>query len=81
MEEMMMEVELTLKEYYGILVRMCERCEQDPDDDFAIAAFTDAAWHLAKANCGHLFPDDLLYDNAAKTPAEGTIITAVKENV
>jgi len=79
-----MELKLTLKEYYDILVAMCNKCEEDPDDDVAIAAFVDAAYHLAKADCGHLFPEDMIagdtYDvNAAKTPVEGTTITSVQE--
>ena len=74
-----MEVELTLKEYYDILSAMCDKLEENPDDDVAIAAFTDAAYHLGKAKCGHLFPTDLLAVNAAKTPQEGTVVTAVKE--
>lgn len=71
--------ELTLKEYYDILAAMCTKLEDNPDDDVAIAAFTDAAYHLGKANCGHLFPTDLLAVNAAKTPEEGCVVTAVKE--
>lgn len=70
---------LTLKEYYDILAAMCEKLEENPDDDVAIAAFTDAAYHLAKAKCGYLFPTDMLEMNAAKTPAQGQTITAVKE--
>ena len=73
------ETELTLKEYYDILSAMCDKIEENPDDDIAIAAFTDAAYHLGKANCGHFFPDDLLELNAAKTPDEGVIVTSVKE--
>lgn len=80
MEDYMNEVELTLKEYYEILSAMCDKLEENPEDDIAIAAFTDAAYHLAKANCAHLFPDDLLAVNAAKTPEEGVMITAVKED-
>ena len=79
MEDNTMELELTLKEYYDILAAMCVKLEEDPDDDIATAAFVDAAYHLGKANCGHLFPADLLAFNAAKTPKEGTIVTAVKE--
>ena len=84
MEDNMMELELTLKEYYDIMVAMCDKLEENPDDDVAIAAFVDAAYHLAKANCGHFFPTDLLAsdcakENAAKTPKEGTTITAVLE--
>ena len=79
MEDYTNEVELTLKEYYDILSAMCDKLEENPDDDVAIAAFTDAAYHIGKAKCGHLFPDDLLEVNAAKTPDEGTTITAVKE--
>lgn len=76
--------ELTLKEHYAVLVKMCEALEENPDNDFAIAAFTDAAYNLAKAKCYDLFPDDLLADdecclNAAKTPKEGFTITAVNE--
>jgi hypothetical protein len=73
------ETELTLKEYYDILSAMCDKLEENPDDDIAIAAFTDAAYNLGKAKCGHLFPDDLLEFNAAKTPDEGVIVTSVKE--
>ena len=79
MEDNTMELNLTLKEYYDILSSMCDKLEENPDDDIAIAAFTDAAYHLAKAKCGYLFPDDLLAVNAAKTPDEGATITAVKE--
>lgn len=79
MEDYTNEVELTLKEYYDILSAMCDKLEENPDDDVAIAAFTDAAYHIGKAKCGHLFPDDLLAVNAAKTPDEGATITAVKE--
>lgn len=79
MEDNTMELELTLKEYYDILAAMCVKLEENPDDDVAIAAFTDAAYHLGKANCGHLFPTDVLTYNAAKTPNEGAVITAVKE--
>ena len=75
-----MEVELTLKEYYNILSAMCDKLEENPDDDTAIAAFADAAYHIGKSKCGHLFPDDMLTVNAAKTPGEGTVITAVKED-
>lgn len=85
MEENTMEFEFTLKEYYDILAAMCVKLEENPDDDIAIAAFTDAAYHLGKANCGHLFPADLLAsdiisDNAAKTPKDGMTITSVKED-
>lgn len=73
------EDELSLREYYAILVKMCNELEEDPDNDFAIAAFTDAAWHLAKANCIDIFPIDVLCVNAAKTPDEGQILTAVQE--
>lgn len=79
MEDYTNEVELTLKEYYDILSAMCDKLEENPDDDVAVAAFTDAAYHIGKAKCGHLFPDDLLAVNAAKTPDEGATITAVKE--
>ena len=84
MEDNMMELELTLKEYYDILAAMCDKLEENPDDDTAIAAFTDAAYHLGKAKCTHLFPDDLLASdeakvNAAKTPVEGLTVTAVAE--
>ena len=72
--------ELSLREYYAILVKMCNVLEEDPDNDFAICAFTDAAWHLAKADCGDLFPTDMLFLNAAKTPKEGNIVTSVKED-
>lgn len=80
-----MEVELTFKEYYDILAAMCVKLEENPDDDIAIAAFTDAAYHLGKANCGHLFPADMLATdytnvNAAKTPDEGMTVTAVMED-
>ena len=80
-----MELELTLKEYYGIMVNMCERLENNPDDEVAVNAFVDAAYHLAKAKCHNLFPDDLLGDdvmllNAAKTPQERMTITAVLED-
>ena len=75
----MEDTELSLREYYGILVKACNSLEEDPDNDFAVAAFTDAAWHLAKADCGHLFPEDMLCVNAAKTPKEGEILTAVQE--
>lgn len=71
--------ELSLREYYAILVKMCDILEEDPDNDFAVSAFTDAAWHLAKADCGDLFPNTTLFVNAAKTPEEGTIITSVVE--
>ena len=78
------EIELTLKEYYYVMVAMCEKLEENPDDDVAIAAFVDAAYHLAKANCGYLFPEDLLANdemsvNAAKTPDEIVTLTAVYE--
>ena len=79
MEDNTTELNLTLKEYYDILSAMCDKLEENPDDDIAIAAFTDAAYNLGKAKCGHLFPDDLLAVNAAKTPDEGATITAVKE--
>lgn len=79
MEDNTMEFELSLKEYYDILAAMCNKLEENPDDDVAIAAFTDAAYHIGKANCGHLFPTDVLTVNAAKTPKEGTVVTAVKE--
>lgn len=74
------EVELSLREWYAILVKACNELEEDPDNDFSVAMFTDAAWHLAKADCGDLFPTDVLTVNAARTPMEGTIITAVKED-
>lgn len=79
-----MEIELTLKEYYEIMQTMCDKLEENPDDDVAVAAFVDAAYHLAKANCGHLFPEDLLATdetavNAAKTPEESVTVTAVYE--
>lgn len=80
MEDNMIELELTLREYYDIMVAMCDKLEDDPDDDVAIAAFVDAAYHLAKSNCGHFFPEDMLAVNAAKTPKEGTTITAVTED-
>lgn len=76
----MEDTELSLREYYGILVKACNSLEEDPDNDFAVAAFTDAAWHLAKADCGHLFPEDVLSVNAARTPDEGETLTAVKED-
>lgn len=79
MEDNTMELNLTLKEYYDILSAMCDKLEENPDDDIAIAAFTDAAYNLGKARCGYLFPADLLAVNAAKTPDEGTTVTAVKE--
>lgn len=79
MENQINSKELTLREYYNILVTMCNALEQDPENDAAIDGFVDAAYHLAKADCGHLFPEDLLHVNAAKTPDEGVIITAVKE--
>lgn len=79
MEDNTMELELTLKEYYDILAAMCVKLEEDPDDDIATAAFVDAAYHLGKANCSYLFPTDLLAVNAAKTPQEGAVVTAVKE--
>lgn len=77
--------ELTIKEYYTILVDTCNQLEIDPDDDIAIAQFTDAAYHLAKANCAYLFPDGLMAtDNlstgAYKTPEEGVKITSVLED-
>ena len=85
MEDNMTELELTLKEYYDILAAMCVKLEEDPDDDIATAAFIDAAYHLGKANCGYLFPADLLatdalFANAAKTPDEGMILTSVQED-
>lgn len=85
MEDNMMELELTLKEYYDILAAMCAKLEKDPDDDIATAAFVDAAYHLGKANCGYLFPADLLATdvvcvNAAKTPVDGMIMTSVQED-
>lgn len=73
------EIELTLKEYYEILSSMCDKLEDNPDDDVAIAAFTDAAYHIGKAKCGHLFTDESLSMNAAKTPKDGIIVTSVKE--
>ena len=84
MENMDTNIEFTLKEYYGILANMCAILEQDPDNDTALTAFADAAYNLGKANCGYLFPDDLyasdiISDNAAKTPADGCVITSVKE--
>lgn len=85
MEDNTMELELTLKEYYDILAAMCVKLEENPDDDIAIAAFIDAAYHLGKANCGHLFPTDLLASdtlaaNAARTPVEGVTVTSVQED-
>lgn len=85
MEENTMELNLTLKEYYEILAAMCDKLEKAPDDDIATAAFVDAAYHLAKANCAHLFPDDLyatdeLSENAAKKPTEGMVVTSVQED-
>lgn len=78
-------IEFSLKEYYGILSNMCTVLEQDPENDIALAAFVDAAYNLGKANCSFLFPDelyasDIVSDNAAKTPAEGSVITSVKED-
>ena len=73
------EIELTLKEYYEILSSMCDKLEDNPDDDVAIAAFTDAAYHIGKAKCGYLFADESLSMNAAKTPKDGIIVTSVKE--
>lgn len=77
-----LKTELTIKEYYIILVDACDRLEDDPDDDAATESFIDAAYHLAKANCAYLFPDGLMAtDNlsagAYKTPVDGVTITSV----
>lgn len=80
-----MELKLSLKEYYDILSAMCDQLEKNPDDDTAIAAFTDAAYHIGKAKCGYLFPTDLLATdalsaNAAKTPVDDMTLTSVLED-
>lgn len=85
MENTTMDIRFTVKEYYDILVSMCAALEEDPDNDFALRAFADAAYNLAKANCGHWFPEDLyvedtLSDNAATTPSEGVVVTSVLED-
>ena len=85
MEEQIYNNDFTLREYYDILVKMCETLETDPDNDVAVSAFVDAAYNLAKAKCGHLFPQDMLpedalYLNASVAPNEGCTITAVKED-
>lgn len=85
MDENNMDIEFSLKEYYDILAAMCVKLEEDPDDEIAIAAFTDAAYNIGKANCGHLFPEDLyasdlLTVNAAATPENGNIVTSVQED-
>lgn len=80
-----LKTELTIKEYYIILVDACDRLEDDPDDDAATESFIDAAYHLAKANCNFLFPDgllasDIVSNGAAKTPEDGIKITSVLED-
>lgn len=77
--------ELTLKEYYDVLTYACDQLEEDPENEAATESFVDAAYHLAKANCGYLFPDELtasdkILAGAAKTPEEGVKITSVLED-
>lgn len=83
--EQITNTELTLKEYYEILVYACNQLEQNPDDGIATESFVDAAYHLAKADCGFLFPDELITSDeitagAAKTPEDGVKITSVLED-
>lgn len=80
-----MNNKMSLRDYYNILVYTCELCEEDPDNDTAMAMFADAAFRLAHAKCSYLFPDDVyvddeLEDGAAETPEQGTIVTGVKED-
>lgn len=77
-----METKMSLRDYYNVLMYTCELCEQEPDNDMAIAMFADAAMKLAHAKCGYLFPDDVypedeLDDNASSSPEDGSIVTGV----
>lgn len=77
-----MENKMSLRDYYNVLVYTCELCEEEPENDTAIAMFADAAVKLAHAKCSYLFPDDVypddeLGDNASSSPDEGKIVTGV----
>lgn len=80
-----MENKMSLRDYYNILVYTCKLCEENSDNEQAMEMFADAAFQLAHANCGYLFPEDLyvddyLTDNAAAIPEEGTTVTGIKED-